>query len=75
MIKQNPPSTRKEHKSRLLNQEIISKLNSNPGEWFFIGRKIRSTWSRAVFTYAKEIEITTRNNDGRNADIYLRSKA
>lgn len=75
MIKQNPPATRKPHKSRLLNQEVVSKLNTNPGEWFFIGRKNRSAWARAVLTYAKEIEITTRNNDGRDADIYLRSKA
>lgn len=75
MIKQNPPMTRKPKATRLVNEEVVSKLNTNAGEWFFIGRKNRSAWARAVSTYTKGIEITTRNNDGRDADIYLRSKA
>ena len=75
MIKKNPPMTRKPQATRLVSEEIISKLNTDAGEWFFIGRKCRSSWARAVSTYAKGIEIITRNYDGRDADIYLRSKA
>lgn len=74
MKKQNPPVLHHIPVNRVLTEQLMSNLKKNPGEWFLIGRKNRSVWARAVATYGKDIQITTRNNDGRDADIYLRSK-
>lgn len=75
MIKQNPPKVNRGNQAKLLTNQIVEKLQKSPGQYFFIGRKTRSSWARAVAAYGKGIQITTRNNDGRDADIYLRSKA
>ena len=76
MKRMNPPTVGRQNRSKLIASHIIERLEKSPGQYFFIGRRTRSSWARAVKTYGKgKIEMTTRNNIGKEADIFLRSKA
>jgi len=70
---QDPPAVKQGRQSRLLTDDIISILKTRPNEWLYIGEGNRLPWHRSVQTFgAGQIELTSRNNKGPKADIYLR---
>ena len=72
-IWQDPPRANQGAKSRLLTDDIILILQTRPNQWLYIGEGNRSPWDRSVQTFGKgQIELTSRNNKGPKADIYLR---
>jgi hypothetical protein len=54
-------------------QELLDLLQSNPGKWLSIGIQNRSSWSRSISNHHKnQIELSARNIQGQQAEVFLR---
>lgn len=57
----------------LVSDDLINMLQSKPGEWLSVGRHTRTAWVRSLKNhFPNQIELTTRDNEGNKAEIYLR---
>ena len=59
--------------NKLVTPELLELLQSKPGQWLSIGVQVRSSWCRSLANHHKgQIEVATRGNKGRLAEIFLR---
>lgn len=75
---EQPPKIKSGSKYRVISDELVAKLQANPGNWYYYGEGNRLSFARAIDTYAKDwgIEMTARGVDRLgNGDIYLRYNA